>query len=177
MSIGSETNGGVDTVNVCDLTIDNSMRATGSPAVDINGLRIKSDPSRGGAVKNISYSEICIRDVDNPIIFNPFYSGTSGSSVPTYTGISVKNLYATSSSLSQVVTLDGFDSSHITTATLDNVVVNGSSSVNAQDAAVTLGPGAVSFAAAITGTGVTVHNNVSGASTPIDCSNRWVAIP
>jgi hypothetical protein len=82
-----------------------------------------------------------------------------------------------SSSVSQTITLEGFDSSHVSTVALDNAVVDGTSSVKAQYAAVTLGPGAVSFASSITGTGVTTKNNVSGASTPIDCTNRWVSIP
>ena len=178
MSIGSETNGGVSGVNVCDLTIDNSMRATGSPSTDINGIRIKSDASRGGLVQNITYSEVCVRDVDNPLILNPNYDPTkTGSLIPQYTNITVHNFHAMSTSVSQIVTLDGFDSSHISTATLDNAVVDGTVSVAAQNATVTLGPGAVSFASSITGTGVTVKNNVSGTSTPIDCSNRWVSIP
>ena len=176
MSIGSETNAGVSNINVCDLTIDNSLRPTGSPSVDVNGLRIKSDPSRGGHVNNVNYTEVCVRDVDNPIILNPMYSSATGSLIPTYTNIVIKNFHAMSTSVSQIVTLDGFDSSHISTATLDNVVVDGSATVKAQDATVTLGPGAVSFASSITGTGVTLQNNVSGTSTPIDCSARWVPI-
>src|SRR5204862_6611556 len=40
MSIGSETNGGVRNVSVCDLSLDGTD----------NGLRIKSDSSRGGLV-------------------------------------------------------------------------------------------------------------------------------
>ena len=51
MSIGSETNGGVRNVSVCDLSLDGTD----------NGLRIKSDASRGGLVQGIYYTDVCIR--------------------------------------------------------------------------------------------------------------------
>ena len=60
----------------------------------------------------------------------------------------------------------GFDSSHITGVTLDNVVIDGltAARVNASNANVTLALGNVNFMP--TGAGVTVSNNVSGTSTP-----------
>jgi len=48
MSIGSETNGGVDDVVVSDLTIDGAD----------NGIRIKSDLSRGGLVQRVAYKDV-----------------------------------------------------------------------------------------------------------------------
>lgn len=33
-----------------------------------NGIRIKSDPSRGGLVQDVQYESICIRNVTNPIV-------------------------------------------------------------------------------------------------------------
>jgi polygalacturonase len=50
MSIGSETYGGVHDVTVYDLTIDADSRWSGSPGrdgADSNGIRVKSDESRG----------------------------------------------------------------------------------------------------------------------------------
>jgi polygalacturonase len=52
MSIGSETNGGVRNVSVCDLSLDGTD----------NGLRIKSDASRGGLVQGVYYTDVCIRN-------------------------------------------------------------------------------------------------------------------
>src|SRR6185437_4655481 len=49
MSIGSETNGGVSAIDVSDLTIEDADY----------GLRIKSNPSRGGLVEGISYRDVC----------------------------------------------------------------------------------------------------------------------
>jgi polygalacturonase len=61
----------VSNVNVYDLTIDGAD----------NGLRIKSDWSRGGLVSNIRYSNVCIRtgnQTSDPeaLIFSPYYSPT-----------------------------------------------------------------------------------------------------
>jgi polygalacturonase len=78
MSIGSETNAGVSGVNIYDLTIDGSIPTGGAPASDINGLRIKSDESRGGLVDNVTCSDICVRVVDNPILLKPHYSTATG---------------------------------------------------------------------------------------------------
>ena len=69
MSIGSETNGGVSNVNVCDLSIDGTN--TGLSGGSSNGIRIKSDSSRGGLVTNITYSDVCVRALTNPIIIRP----------------------------------------------------------------------------------------------------------
>ncbi|HTZ89263.1 MAG TPA: glycosyl hydrolase family 28 protein, partial [Alloacidobacterium sp.] len=61
ISIGSETSGGVSTVRVHDLTIDGAD----------NGIRIKSDRSRGGLVTDVVYDNVCIRNVRNPIMLTP----------------------------------------------------------------------------------------------------------
>ena len=65
MSIGSETYGvypapehrlsGVSNVRVCDLTIDADSRPVGNGASpgDFNGIRVKSDSSRGGVVDKV----------------------------------------------------------------------------------------------------------------------------
>ena len=58
--------------------------------------------------------------------------------------------------------------------TLDNVVVDDitAANISASYADITLGPGSVNFTP--TGTSVTVSNKVAGASTPNDCTNKWV---
>lgn len=57
MSIGSGTSGGVSAVRVIDLSIDGAD----------NGIRIKSDRSRGGLVRDVIYEKVCMRNVTNPI--------------------------------------------------------------------------------------------------------------
>jgi hypothetical protein len=89
MSIGSETNGGVSNVNVYDLSIDgtNSGMSGGSS----NGIRIKSDSSLGGLVTNVTYSDVCVRDLSNPIIVTPRYTSATGTLIPEYTGITIRD--------------------------------------------------------------------------------------
>jgi polygalacturonase len=172
MSIGSETNAGVSQVDVYDLTIDGTIPTGGSPASDVNGIRIKSDASRGGLVEGVTYTDVCMRNLANPILLDPTYSSTSGSLIPEFKNIAFKDIHATGGG---TVTLDGFDSSHLSTVTLDNVVIDGSPTVHATNATIGLGPGTVSFPAP-TGAGVTL-TGTSGMSTPVDCGARWVTFP
>ena len=55
VSIGSETDGGAHAIRVFDLSIDGAD----------NGLRIKSNASRGGLVHDIEYRDVCIRKTKN----------------------------------------------------------------------------------------------------------------
>ena len=167
MSIGSETNGGVSGVNVYDLSIDGLGSGLGGGSS--NGLRIKSDQSRGGLVTNINYTDICTRNLANPILITPMYTTATGTLIPNYNGITIRNFRSVASTVAPTVTLLGFDSSHITGVTLDNVVIDGvnAARINASNASVTLGPGNVNFTP--TGAGVTVTNNISGTSTPNPC--------
>jgi polygalacturonase len=107
LSIGSETNAGVSGISVYDLTIDGSIPTGGSRAPDVNGLRIKSDASHGGAVDDVSYSDICVCDLNNPILMNPDYSTVSGSSIPQFTNITVKDSHALTSGVSQTTEHSG----------------------------------------------------------------------
>jgi polygalacturonase len=172
MSIGSETNGGVSDVNVYDLSIDGTN--TGLSGGSSNGIRIKSDPSRGGLVSNVTYSDVCVRELSNPILLTPHYSTASGNLIPLYQGITIRDFHALSGSATPTVTLEGYDAAHLTTVTLDNVIVDGlsPSNITAQYATVTLGPGNVNFMPA--GTGVTVNNGISGTSQPNACTGKWV---
>ena len=98
MSIGSETYGtyispdgvthrGVENVLVYDLTIDGDSRAVGhdSSSADSNGIRVKSDPSRGGLSKNYFPTSACATSQRilyhryNPLFRNHFRS--SGPSI------------------------------------------------------------------------------------------------
>lgn len=171
MSIGSEINGGVDNVNIYDLSVDAQGMVEGSGTSN-SGIRIKSDPSRGGPITNITYSDICVRGVQYPIEITPKYSALSGSLIPSYSGITIKNFYAIAGAKTPIVQILGYDGSHITGVTLDNVVINTTPTLDMANANITLGPGAVSFTP--TGTGVTVTDKRSGASTPNPCTNKWV---
>jgi polygalacturonase len=78
MSIGSETNGGVSDIEVDDLTIDGAD----------NGLRIKSNRSRGGLVRRVRYRDVCLRNVRNPLVLDREYDGVkTGPLEPRYEDI------------------------------------------------------------------------------------------
>ena len=64
MSIGSETNGGVSKIRVFDLSLDGPD----------NGIRIKSNGSRGGLTEDVVYDDVCIRNSPNPITLDTAYS-------------------------------------------------------------------------------------------------------
>jgi polygalacturonase len=172
MSIGSEFTGGVSDISVYDLSIDGQDMGTSGGSS--NGIRIKSDSSRGGLVNNVSYSDVCVRNLSNPILLTPYYSTSTGSSIPQYTNIKIENFHGISGgSNTPKVTLNGYDTAHLDSIALDNVVIDdiAASNVSASYTAVTLGPGNVNFTPS--GTGVTVANSIAGTSVPNPCTNKW----
>lgn len=160
MSIGSETFGGVQNVKVCDLSLDGTD----------NGLRIKSDSSRGGLVQSVSYTDVCMRNVRHPLVFDPYYSSSTGTQIPDFRDVSLKNVHVLGGGSS---TIQGYDASHVLTIGFDNVIFDdaGSATFHAAHANVTLGPGPVNFTPS--GTNVTVANDVTGTDAPFDCNNAW----
>jgi polygalacturonase len=179
MSIGSETNGGVSKIYVYDLTIDGEMDTGGAGAVNTNGIRIKSDPSRGGEVADVVYTDVCMRGMANPILLTPHYSKDDGSAIPVYKRIvlnNVRSLKGTKSTFEPVVTLKGFDADNIVDVTLNNVVVDGIApgGVKSEFADVTLGPGPVNFLPS--GEDVIVDNRVSSNVAPNPCANKFPPI-
>jgi polygalacturonase len=173
MSIGSEFIHGVSKINVYDLSIDGTN--TGTSGGSSNGMRIKSDTSRGGLVNDVTYSDVCLRDISNPIFLTPKYSTATGTYYPQYTNITFKDIHQVSGgSNTPTVTLEGLDTGHMDSVTLDNVVIEGisASHVAAAYANVTLGPGNVNFTPS--GTSVNVTNKISGSSTPNPCTGKWV---
>src|SRR5262249_13925177 len=119
MSIGSEFTGGVRDIKVCDLSIDGSLGGTS------NAIRIKSDPTRGGLVHNVTYSDVCIRNVKAPILLTPHYTSATGTLIPQYTNITLQNVHVLNGPTDQKITLLGYDAAHANSVTLDNVVVDG----------------------------------------------------
>ena len=141
MSIGSETFGGysspdgvyhrgIENVDVYDLTIDADSRPVGYEAMasDFNGIRVKSDESRGGLVNNITYTDICMRDMTNAILvstaYNPLFAGTL---YPEFKTLTFRNIHhVTCKGLQRpVVTLEGFNATMpLGPVTLDNVIID-----------------------------------------------------
>jgi polygalacturonase len=180
MSIGSETNAGVSRINVFDLSIDGSIDTGGAPRSDLNGIRIKSDPSRGGLVQTIMYTDVCLRDLPNPIIITPHYSKEDGTAIPEFKNIILNNVhafYTSGKTVDPVVTLMGFDAENLSAVSLNNVIIDGPKApeVKAAFAKVLLGPGPVNFTAA--GNHVTVDNKVNKPAPPNPCTGKFIKLP
>jgi polygalacturonase len=177
LSVGSETYVGVHDVSVYDLTVDADSRWSGAPPADtsdFNGIRIKSDESRGGPVDNLTFRDVCVRDVVNTILVNTAYNPLfAGVSYPQFGALTFHNFHSVTC-LAQnqaVVTLGGFNSMHSAgPIALDNVIVDGISpvAVAAQFSDIVLGPGDVNFRP--TGLGVHVTDNIMGGSSPLPCT-------
>jgi polygalacturonase len=182
LSMGSETNAGINNVLATDNVIDQNGCGNCSSS---NDIRIKSDVSRGGEVKNVLYQDTCIRNATtqaHEFVFNPFYTSTSGNLDPYFHDIHLQNVHMVDAGNSS--TFEGFNATKVLTVFMDNVVwdafnSNDFSSSLTSNAAFTLGPGPVNFASTLTSkaasdSNVTVANNVSNSNTAYDCTGRFV---
>ncbi|MGR3908927.1 glycoside hydrolase family 28 protein [Burkholderia sp. SR8] len=179
MSIGSETNAGVSDVDVRDLTMDGFDSPNG------NGLRIKSDSSRGGLVTNVRFRQVCMRNVARPLVFDPFYSSSTGTLYPDFTNITVQDFHFTGSAKfgGGKVTFSGYEANgqHFPLGiALNNVVFDGTQPTFEKDTAThyTLGPGAVSFSGSIVTSSANdvTATGTPGTSTPYDCSAAFTTL-
>jgi polygalacturonase len=173
---------GVQKMDVWDLTIDADSRLVGheAHAADFNGIRIKSDESRGGLVDQITYTDVCLRDMVNGILvstaYNPLFAGQS---YPDFRHLTFRNIrYVTCGALTPaVVTLEGYNATLRPEITLDNVVFDNISpdlGAYSEYATFHLGPGDVSFGGLPynpTGPGVQVLTDTrgTGGSAPKEC--------
>jgi polygalacturonase len=186
MSIGSETYGevvdengefsrGIANVLVYDMTIDADSRSVGWNATDgdFNGIRIKSDISRGGLVENITYRDICMRDMNHPMListaYNPLYAG---STYPEFGRVELENVRHVTcmNTKPPLVSFEGHSKARRAgPVILDNVVVDnvGPPDVYAEYIDIELGPGGANFIPK--GTDVNITDNSSGKPTPKPC--------
>jgi polygalacturonase len=165
MSIGSGTAGGVSHVVVRNLTIDGA----------VNGLRIKSDPSRGGLVQDIQYENVCIRNVTNPIVLAPHYTDFPGELIPQYRDVTLRNVHILTPG---DYVLTGFDAQYALGVTLDNVFAEGlsDSHVLAEYADITVGQALGNLEPQ--GPNVTLgHAPDSRPGSPLSCETRFVPFP
>jgi polygalacturonase len=165
MSIGSGTFGGVDHLLVDDLTIDGAD----------NGIRIKSDRSRGGLVHDLLYRDVCIRNVANPLVFTPLYTTFSGDRLPIYKDITLENVHVLTPG---AFTFYGLDAEHKLEIKLDNVFADDQqhSLFYDKDAEIKIGPRAGNLAPK----GGDVTNTQAPNSTPgepLACDARFVPFP
>ncbi len=165
MSIGSETFGNVSAVRVTDLSIDGAD----------NGIRIKSNISRGGLVHDVIYQDVCIRNTKHPILISthyPFY-GSARNLVPVFTGIILRDVRILDPGK---ITLEGYDPAHPLGIRFDGVTLATPRQVKFSSAYanVHLGPGPVNFLPQ--GTDVRITGKARrGKLAP--CSAKFVPMP
>jgi polygalacturonase len=112
-----------------------------------------------------------MRSVKEPFVFDPFYSSATGTLIPYFKDIFLKNVHVLGGGAS---TFSGYDAAHVLTMSLDNVIMDSpeTATFDAQYASLTYGPAPVNFTP--TGTGVTVTKNVTATDPGRDCSAAWV---
>jgi polygalacturonase len=165
MSVGSATSGGVDHLLVDDLTIDGAD----------NGIRIKSDRSRGGLVHDVLFRDVCIRNTKNPLVFTPLYTTFSGNLLPIYRDITLENVHVLTAGS---FTFQGLDAEHKLAIKLNNVFADDqrNSKMFNKDADIVIGNKLGNLEPA--GENVSVHQMPdSKAGVPLTCESRFVPFP
>ena len=167
VSIGSETDGGASAIRVRDLSIDGAD----------NGLRIKSNISRGGPVHDVEYEDVCIRATRHPILLDSNYSAapiTRRDKIPAFTDIRLKNVRVLGGGR---ITVQGFDAAHRSRIQFDGVTLDPPDAVkfDFSHAAVLLGPGPVNFRPS--GEDVTVTGTPGPGAAEAICADKFVPFP
>jgi polygalacturonase len=165
VSIGSETDGGASAIRVTDLSIDGAD----------NGIRIKSNSSRGGLVRDVVYEDVCIRGTKNPIFMDSNYSfyGTARDKLPQFRDIVLRDVRVLGPGK---ITLDGYDERHRLAITFDNVTLSDPEKVKlvGNHADVILGPGMVNFRPAGSDVSLTGEGK---SGRPNACVEKFVSLP
>lgn len=126
LSVGSETSSGVSSVSVTNCTF------TGTT----NGIRIKSQPGLGGAIQNLSYSQITMTNVTNPLIIDLAYSLNNNngyaSDIPSVSGLTIDQLSVTGAK--NAGSLVGLTNSLLQNLTLSNLQISAQTGLVLQNA-------------------------------------------
>jgi polygalacturonase len=128
-SIGSYTSNQVDHLTVNNCTFNGTTA----------GIRIKSSTGRGGVVQYLTYSNLTMTNVVNPIWLSEWYPsdpanpttatvGTVTSTTPTYKHIVLQNITATGATNARAIY--GLPEKHISDVVLDNVKINATTGMN-----------------------------------------------
>ena len=171
ISIGSETNAGLNNMYVHDIVIDNGFGGT-----SFDSLRIKSGASEGGEVYDVLYKNICINNGGDTIVIDPYYTSASGTLYPNFHDITFSNVHKLLHNSSYKSTMTGYNTNGIVyplTVTLDNVSFDNDAANdfkapdNFNNVQFTFGPGPVSMAsfleadAAVPSNYITVTNSIT----------------
>jgi len=184
ISIGSETNAGLNNMYVHDIVIDNGFGGT-----SFDSLRIKSGASEGGEVYDVLYQNICINNGGDTIVIDPYYTSATGTLYPNFHDITFSNVHKLLHNSSYKSTMTGYNTNGVVfplTVTLDNIAFDNDSTNdfkapdNFNNVQFTFGPGPVSMAsfleadAAVPTNYITVTNSVSNSNAPYNCTGVFV---
>ncbi|HVG26166.1 MAG TPA: glycosyl hydrolase family 28 protein, partial [Acidobacteriaceae bacterium] len=170
MSMGSESRD-EDSILVDGLTLDHTT----------SGVRIKANVQRGGTVRNVTYRNICMKDVGVPISISPFYNGQTtdgiddlrmkGDKIPDYKGITFENVLSTTPGIAQIA---GLNAEHLTEVTLNGVQIEGikPEQVKGRFARITIGPMGSNLT--FTGEGVTSSPASGAVKLTVSCAGKFV---
>ena len=153
LSIGSETSSGVRNVAVSNCTF------TGTT----NGIRIKSEPGLGGLIQNVSYRNLTLTNVPNPLIINMAYALNPNNSYPTdvpqVSGMTVDQLTATGAKNAgslvglAAAPIQNLTLSHLTIAAQTGLVLQNATGVAMSNYTITTASGPPVLATNAQGTG------------------------
>ncbi len=122
---GSSTSGGVSNIRVSDLTLDGTA----------TGIHMKSNDKLGGLVRDVEFSDICIRNSPNPISIGT-HSGSTGhhevdaaesNKPPQYLDFRIITLFILGPGR---VAIDGLDAAHHLGLAFHNVVAEQPTSIH-----------------------------------------------
>jgi polygalacturonase len=167
MSIGSETNGGVSKIRVFDLSLDGPD----------NGIRIKSNGSRGGLVHDVIYDDVCVRDSPNPITFDTGYTAAGtveGNSPPSMRDITLRDVRVSGGGK---ISFNGYARDYRIGTNLDDVLLTDTASYtySIHRADIVLGPGPVNLK--LSGGIDSTLQGTPGKGAPTSCADKFVPFP
>lgn len=121
ISIGSQTFNGVTNV----LFQNNYLYGTdllGNVSANANGINIKTDPTCGGLVKEVYYSNTCMTGVKHLITVNAHYGSCSGTAgTPQFQDIVINGALAASSLSGAYSRIEGYNSSNLAQVYVANI--------------------------------------------------------
>ncbi len=132
-------------------------------------------PAEAGRLQDITYENVCIRGVTNPIVLTPHYTDFPGELIPEYRDITLRNVHILTPG---EYVFAGLDAQHQLGVTLDNVFADGlnDSHVFSDFAQVTMGPALGNLEPP--GTNVTVARAPDGRSgLALSCAARFAPFP
>ncbi len=160
-SIGSITESGVSAVTVDHLTMNGTT----------SGIRMKSARGRGGIVQGLTYSNVTMTNVENPVFITSYYptlptdpttdpAQAVTATTPEWENITLKNVTATGSTVAGIIW--GLPEAKVSTLTFDNVSIQattgmeifhatGVSFIDGSKVTVTTAPAVITSDATVTG--------------------------